>query len=203
EAGRDKGRRRHGARPLAVPLWLEHGQQQRPRQLSPARDPDRWRQRAAQGWQEPDAARAHAAGQPASHHPREAGHRAGKIRHQHGAHRGSLSMYITDRRKFLRSGMAGVVGLAAVPVLGSLAGCQSAPARSRIALQTQPLTERVRVISGAPGNVVVLEAADGLVLVDSGSPEAAGALQAELDGKVRTLINTHYHSDQTGGNALF
>lgn len=113
-------------------------------------------------------------------------------------------MYITDRRKFLRSGMAGVMGLAAVPVLGSLAGCQSAPARaSRVALQTQPLTERVRVISGAPGNVVVLEAADGLVLVDSGSSEAAGALQSALDGNVRTLINTHYHSDQTGGNALF
>jgi cyclase len=111
----------------------------------------------------------------------------------------------TDRRNFLKAGMGGVLGLAAVPMLGSLAGCQSQPATraSRISLQTQALTPRVRVVSGAPGNVVVLDAADGLVLVDSGSVEAAPALQALLDGNVRTLINTHYHADQTGGNALF
>jgi cyclase len=113
-------------------------------------------------------------------------------------------MHPTDRRKFLKAGMGGIVGLAAVPMLGSLAGCQSQPVRaSRVSPQTQPVTARVRVVSGVPGNVVVLSAGEGLVLIDSGSPEAAPALQATLEGTVRTLINTHHHADQTGGNALF
>jgi glyoxylase-like metal-dependent hydrolase (beta-lactamase superfamily II) len=52
--------------------------------------------------------------------------------------------------------------------------------------------------------VVVLSASDGLVLVDSGSAAMAKAVRAGLgSAKVRTLINTHYHADQTGGNALF
>ena len=42
------------------------------------------------------------------------------------------------------------------------------------------------------------------MLVDSGSAELARAVQKSLAGaKVRTLFNTHYHADQTGGNALF
>lgn len=108
-------------------------------------------------------------------------------------------MQKTDRRNFL----GGIAGLVAVPALGSLAGCQSAPARTRAELQSQPVSGRVRVISGVPGNVVALDAGDGLVLIDSGSPELAPALQKELGAPVRTLINTHYHADQTGGNALF
>jgi glyoxylase-like metal-dependent hydrolase (beta-lactamase superfamily II) len=115
-------------------------------------------------------------------------------------------MHPTDRRQFLRTGFGTVAGLAAMPFVGSLAGCQSAPARGGGAarLATQPLTERVRVISGVPGNVVALAASDGLVLVDAGSAELAPALRRELaDAPVRILFNTHYHADQTGGNALF
>ena len=120
-------------------------------------------------------------------------------------------MHPSDRRKFLKTGMGGIIGLATMPVLGSLAGCQSQPSRNgaasaaaaRAALQTQTISDRVRVISGVPGNVVVLSTGDGLLLVDSGSVQLAPALQASLDGAVRTLINTHHHPDQTGGNALF
>jgi cyclase len=74
----------------------------------------------------------------------------------------------------------------------------------RVALQRAPLTDRVSVISGVPGNVIVVSLGDGVLLVDSGSLELAPALQKQLGGAVvRTLINTHYHADQTGGNALF
>jgi len=119
-----------------------------------------------------------------------------------------------SRRGFLQSAMSGVAGLASVPLLGGLTGCQQLPARpeghaSRAAapsgaLATAKLTDRISVISGAPGNVVVLSASDGLVLVDSGSRQMAKALRASLPGgRVRTLLNTHYHADQTGGNELF
>jgi glyoxylase-like metal-dependent hydrolase (beta-lactamase superfamily II) len=105
-----------------------------------------------------------------------------------------------DRRSFLR----GIGGLALLGV----AGCQQTPTReapaAKVALTTDKLTDRVSVITGAPGNVIVVTSTDGVMLVDSGSPALAGAVKKSLGTtKVRTLFNTHYHSDQTGGNALF
>jgi cyclase len=121
-------------------------------------------------------------------------------------------MKTTDRRSFLQAGLGGIAGLASVPLLGSLAGCQQIPSRQTTgsatarttALTTEKLTDRVTLITGAPGNVVALSSSDGIVLVDSGAADSARALRASLaDAKVRTLFNTHYHADQTGGNALF
>ena len=52
--------------------------------------------------------------------------------------------------------------------------------------------------------MVSLVSDDGVVLVDSGAADGPSALKASLAGAtVRTLFNTHYHADQTGGNALF
>jgi glyoxylase-like metal-dependent hydrolase (beta-lactamase superfamily II) len=124
-------------------------------------------------------------------------------------------MKTTGRRDFLKAGVGGLAGLASVPLLSGLAGCQQIPSRqspvsvsagatSKAALSSDKLADRVTLISGAPGNVVALSSDDGLVLVDSGSSALAGAVRKNLGGaKVRTLFNTHYHADQTGGNALF
>ena len=106
-----------------------------------------------------------------------------------------------DRRSFLIAGLGATAGL--------LSGCQSlAPASSapRAAPpSTTKLTDRISVISGVPGNVTLLSDAGGAaVLVDSGSAELAAALQKTLAGlRIGTLFNTHYHADQTGGNARF
>ncbi len=117
-------------------------------------------------------------------------------------------MTTNDRRSFLQASLTGLAGLASVPLLGSLDGCEEAPTRLA-AERTAPLpiekvTDRVSLISSAPGNVVVLSSSDGTLLVDSGSASLAYGVRASLAGaKVSTLINTHYHADQTGGNALF
>jgi glyoxylase-like metal-dependent hydrolase (beta-lactamase superfamily II) len=123
-------------------------------------------------------------------------------------------MKMTDRRGFLQAGLGGLAGLASVPVISSLAGCQQNPSRPaatagstsapKIAVASEKLTERITLITGAPGNVVALASDDGIVLVDSGAADSASAVRKSLAGaKVRTLFNTHYHADQTGGNALF
>jgi glyoxylase-like metal-dependent hydrolase (beta-lactamase superfamily II) len=119
----------------------------------------------------------------------------------------------TDRRSFLQAGLTGLAGLASVPLLGgSLAGCAQTPTRQaagaatgpKPTLATEKLTERVTLISGVPGNVIALTSSDGVVLVDSGSSALAGSVRKSLAAaKVRTLFNTHYHADQTGGNELF
>ena len=118
----------------------------------------------------------------------------------------------TERRGFLQAGLGGFAGLVSVPLVGGLAGCQQLPSRQppksttarTTALSSERLADRVTLITGAPGNVVALAADDGVVLVDSGAADSARAVKASLAGaKVRTLFNTHYHADQTGGNALF
>ena len=106
-----------------------------------------------------------------------------------------------------------------MPLLGGLAGCQQVPTREsskstgtttastsakKTALSTQKLTDRVTLITGAPANLVALTADNGITLVDSGTADTARAVKASLGStKVHTLFNTHYHADQTGGNALF
>jgi cyclase len=114
----------------------------------------------------------------------------------------------TDRRSFLQASFSGLAGIAALPFLGALEGCQQLPMRPQAApvtaLPSEKLTDRLSVVSGAPGNVVVLTSSDGLLLVDSGSQAMARSVQAAVGrARVSTLINTHYHEDQTGGNALF
>jgi cyclase len=119
----------------------------------------------------------------------------------------------SDRRTFLKTGLGGLAGLTSLPLVGSLAGCQQLPVRQSAgpvhsrnakALPITKVTDRVSVITGAPGNVVVLSSGDGVLMVDSGSVELAPSVQKSLAGaSVRTLFNTHYHADQTGGNALF
>ena len=110
-----------------------------------------------------------------------------------------------DRRSFLQAG-----GLALV---GGLAGCAQTPSQpaagaaataQKIPLTTEKLTERITLISGVPGNVIALSSTDSVVLVDSGSAALASSVRKSLGGaRVATLINTHYHPDQTGGNELF
>ncbi len=65
----------------------------------------------------------------------------------------------------------------------------------------QKLTDTLAVINAGGSNVVALNG--GEVLVDSGAPGSGGQLMAALENPVRTLINTHYHLDQTGNNEQF
>lgn len=109
-------------------------------------------------------------------------------------------MKTTDRRSVLKKGLGGLAGLASMPLLGSIASCSQSARK----LPVESLGERVTLITGAPGNVLALNTGDGFLLVDSGSEALARSVQASLEGgRVKTLFNTHYHRDQTGGNALF
>jgi cyclase len=54
--------------------------------------------------------------------------------------------------------------------------------------------------------MLVLEGADGALLVDTAVAESAKSVKAEIDrlpaGIVRRIVNTHLHDDHTGGNAV-
>jgi len=72
-------------------------------------------------------------------------------------------------------------------------------------LKVETVTPRLHCIV-TMGNVTVFEGQDALLVVDSGQPDAAVQLAAkvrEISSKpVRTLVNTHYHFDHMGGNAV-
>jgi cyclase len=102
------------------------------------------------------------------------------------------------RRRFLQLGLHGLAS-------GPLLSLRYAPASAQSqAVVSQALTERLTLISGVPGNVLALSAGEGLLLVDSGGAAFTRTLRERLgDAAVRTVINTHYHAEQTGGNAHF
>jgi cyclase len=112
-----------------------------------------------------------------------------------------MSELITSRRGVLKSAL----GLAAAVSVPAGAFAKSKPAAP---VTATALNDHVLLISGLGGNVLALRGDEGLLLVDAGAPGATSKLQAELKkfargGKVSTVINTHWHSDQTGGNDVF
>jgi glyoxylase-like metal-dependent hydrolase (beta-lactamase superfamily II) len=63
----------------------------------------------------------------------------------------------------------------------------------------------VHMLSGSGGNIGVLSGRDGLLMVDAGIALSKAKIQAALrsigPGKIRYLIDTHWHWDHTDGNA--
>ena len=59
----------------------------------------------------------------------------------------------------------------------------------------------------AGGRVAVLFGPDGVLMVDTEDPQLAaktlGAIRTFTDGPIRIVVNSHIHSDHTGGNAFF
>jgi glyoxylase-like metal-dependent hydrolase (beta-lactamase superfamily II) len=99
----------------------------------------------------------------------------------------------------LRAGVGAAVGFSGLRSVAAFAA--GGPA-------TLALGERLTLITGVGGNVLALRGDDGLLLVDSGAPAQVKKLQSTLKtlargAPVRTVINTHWHLDQTGGNDVF
>ncbi len=74
-------------------------------------------------------------------------------------------------------------------------------------IETTKLDDGFFVMTGPGGNIAVRGGPEGTLLVDSGfssRAEDVAAMARKLGGKpVNLLINTHWHGDHTGGNAVF
>jgi len=110
-----------------------------------------------------------------------------------------------DRRHFLQL----LVGAAATAPLASRVAAQAGPAGPRrldaAPLSVTPLGMPLRLVSGAGGNVVVVNGASSVLLVNGGAPvHSAGLLDAIASGtggkRVEFLFNTDWHPEQTGSN---
>jgi glyoxylase-like metal-dependent hydrolase (beta-lactamase superfamily II) len=97
-----------------------------------------------------------------------------------------------NRRRFLKTAISGVVGIAMPQVTSPRITATS-------------LTNNLFMLTGAGTNVLAMTAADGAVMVDGGLPEHADALVQAVSalpggGRVRTLFNTCWFPEQTGSN---
>ncbi|MDE3165345.1 MAG: twin-arginine translocation signal domain-containing protein, partial [Acidobacteriota bacterium] len=104
-------------------------------------------------------------------------------------------MFVSTRRTFLKAATAGAVAPFA---FGQSSG--QAPK-----IQTASLGESLYLLTGAGANVIARTGADGVVMVDGGLAQNAGALAQAVaalpnSGPARTLFNTHWHPEQTGSN---
>ena len=66
------------------------------------------------------------------------------------------------------------------------------------------LRDGLSMLSGSGGNITVLAGKEGKLLVDAGIAVSRPRVEAAIDklgpGKIKVLINTHYHWDHTDGN---
>ena len=105
----------------------------------------------------------------------------------------------TRRRQLLR----GMASLALAPLF-PLGISRSLAAAANVV----ELAKGLSLLVGFGGNVVAFAGREGNVLVDSGNAASSAELKARLQdltgkGSASTVFNTHYHADQTGGNAAF
>lgn len=89
-----------------------------------------------------------------------------------------------------------------------LLGVTGPSARAQSVLKVQSLAADTVLVTGGACNVLVQRAGSGeLLVVDGGLQQDAGPLLSTIrsalgDGKISTLINTHWHPEQTGLNTL-
>lgn len=76
-----------------------------------------------------------------------------------------------------------------------------------VAVSAQQVAGSVYMLTGAGGNIAASIGADGTLIVDDQFAPLHGRIQTVLDklggSKPKLILNTHYHGDHAGGNALF
>ncbi len=74
-------------------------------------------------------------------------------------------------------------------------------------IKIQHVGGAVYMLEGRGGNIAVSAGPDGLLIVDTQFADLASAIETSLadmnQGKLKYVLNTHWHGDHTGGNAHF
>ncbi len=84
--------------------------------------------------------------------------------------------------------------------------CVPVPLPAQEAAAAAPVAGPVYMIEGkGAGNIGVIAHPGGAIVIDSGMAASAAGVRAALEalpggGKIRFLVNTHWHSDHTDGN---
>ncbi len=103
-----------------------------------------------------------------------------------------------------------VLGIGLSPPAVLLLGAQEQS--PEIEITVTPVRGGVHLVSGEGGNIAAFVGADGVLLVDAGLSEPSEWLLTSIrelcrresaNPALRYVVNTHWHSDHTGGNETF
>jgi cyclase len=107
----------------------------------------------------------------------------------------------------IRNCLIAVLAFVIAPIVAT---AQPIPDLSNVELKVTKVAGNVYMLQGSDaGNIAALVGEDGIVLVDDEYAPLATKIAAALQGigatdkPVRFIINTHYHYDHTGANAVF
>jgi glyoxylase-like metal-dependent hydrolase (beta-lactamase superfamily II) len=105
-----------------------------------------------------------------------------------------------SRRSFLKeAGLASAAFCLGKSTLGAIADSS---------IKATRLTDNLTLLTGGGGNIVVLDAPEGLLLVNGSFPERTADLMRFLDNQFKTkrataVFNTDWHLEHTGSNEAF
>jgi len=78
---------------------------------------------------------------------------------------------------------------------------------SKVEIKATKVSGNVYMLEGSGGNIGVSVGPDGILIVDDQFAPLADKIKAALktlgEGKLKFVLNTHYHGDHTGGNVVF
>lgn len=78
---------------------------------------------------------------------------------------------------------------------------------SKVEIKSTQVSGNVYMLEGAGGNIGVSVGTDGILIVDDQFAPLADKIRAALkklgEGKLKYILNTHWHGDHTGGNKEF
>jgi len=78
---------------------------------------------------------------------------------------------------------------------------------SKVEIKATQVAGNVYMLEGAGGNIGVSVGEDGILIVDDQFAPLADKIKAALkqlgEGKLKFVLNTHWHGDHTGGNQVF
>ena len=98
-------------------------------------------------------------------------------------------------------GLAAGLALAAVPAVAQQQDF------SKVEIKVVPVSGNIYMLEGAGGNIGVSAGPDGILIIDDQYAPLAGKIRAALKGinpgKLKFVLNTHYHGDHAGGNPEF
>src|ERR1041384_5035781 len=77
----------------------------------------------------------------------------------------------------------------------------------QVGIKTIHVAKNIYMLQGAGGNIGVSAGPDGILIVDDQFAPLAEKIEAALKqlnpGRLKFVLNTHFHGDHTGGNAHF
>jgi cyclase len=102
-------------------------------------------------------------------------------------------------RATFRVGLA--LALAALPALAQQQDF------SKVEVKVVPVSGNIYMLQGSGGNIGVSAGSDGVLIVDDEYAPLAEKIRAALKGinpgKLKFVLNTHFHGDHTGSNPVF